>query len=204
MQVHAVAVPRQRDIAAVDAHSRRRQHMGAVHRHALRLVDGRGIAMVDPVIVLEVEANGSAIVDLHGHGLRADLLEGPERAVLHAKPSFVLQEHDAIPAGEVSLAALDTATCISAPRFPASRIRSRAASLSARTSSLVWVRMIRLLARSRASDYTAAAGANLQSTERTSRSPSNTAAHSLPRHLRRSQTRGLNREYGPLTAYGIG
>ena len=107
MQLHAVAVPRQGDIAAVGIHARRRQHMGAVHRHALRLVDGRGIAMVDPVVVLEVELHGSAVVGLHGHGLRADLLDGPERAVLHAKAAFVLQEHDAIPAGEVSLAALD-------------------------------------------------------------------------------------------------
>ena len=63
--------------------------------------------MVDPVIILEVEANGSAIVGLHGHGLRAHLFDGPERAVLYAKASFVLQEHDAIPAGEVALAALD-------------------------------------------------------------------------------------------------
>ena len=91
-------------------HARRRQHMGAVHRHALRLVDGRRIAMVDPVVILEVEANGSAIVGLHGHGLRADLFDGPERAVLHAKAAFVLQEHDAIPAGEVARAALDRHT----------------------------------------------------------------------------------------------
>jgi hypothetical protein len=88
-------------------HARRRQHMGAVYRHALSLVDGRGIAMVDPIIVLEIEANGSAIVGLHGHGLRADLFDGSQRAVLHAKATLVLQEHDAVPAGEVALAALD-------------------------------------------------------------------------------------------------
>ena len=88
-------------------HAWRRQHMGAVHRHALSLVDGRGIAMVDPIIILEVEANGSAVVGLDGHGLRADLLDGPERAVLYAEPALVLQEHDAVPAGEAALAALD-------------------------------------------------------------------------------------------------
>ena len=107
MQVHAVAVPRQGDIAAMGVHAWRRQHMGAVHRHALSLVDGRGIAMVDPVIIPEVEANGSAIVGLHRHGLRADLFDGSQRAVLHAEPALVLQEHDAIPAGEAALAALD-------------------------------------------------------------------------------------------------
>ena len=110
MQVHAVAMPRQGDIAAMGIHARRRQHMGAVHRHALRLVDRRGIAVVDPVVILEVEANGSAVVGLNGHGLRADLFDGPERAVPYAEASFVLQEHDAIPAGEVAVAALDRHT----------------------------------------------------------------------------------------------
>jgi hypothetical protein len=84
--------------------------MGTVHRHALSLVDGRRIAMVDPAIILEVEAHGSAIVGLHGHGLRVDLLDGPERAVLHAKPALVLQEHDAVSAGKISRAAFDRHT----------------------------------------------------------------------------------------------
>src|SRR6185295_11992188 len=107
MQVHAVAVPRQGDIAAMGVHARRRQYMGAVHRHALGLVDGCGIAMVDPIIILEVEANGSAVIGLHGHGLRADLFDDSQRAVLHAKAAFILQEHDAVARGEVALAALD-------------------------------------------------------------------------------------------------
>ena len=110
MQVHAIAVPRQGDIAAVGVHPWRRKHVGAVDRHALRLVDGRGIAMVDPVIILEVEADGSAIVGLHGHALRVDLPDGPERAVLHAKAALIPQKHDAISAGEVAYAAFDRHT----------------------------------------------------------------------------------------------
>ncbi|SFW36635.1 hypothetical protein [Nitrosovibrio sp. Nv17] len=47
MQVRAVPVARQGDIAAVSVHAGRCQHMGAVHRHALRLVDRGGIAVVD-------------------------------------------------------------------------------------------------------------------------------------------------------------
>ena len=105
MQVHAVAVARQGDIAAVGVHARRRQDMGAVHRHALRLVDGRGIAVVDAVVVLEVERDAAPVVGAHGHGSFADLNDGPERAVLHAKAALVLQEHDAISAGEATLAA---------------------------------------------------------------------------------------------------
>src|SRR6185312_6769013 len=70
-------------------------------------VDGGGIAMVDPVIVLEVEANGAVIVGAHGNALRADLLDGSERAVFHAEATFVLQEHDAVSAGEAAPATLD-------------------------------------------------------------------------------------------------
>jgi len=110
MQLYTVAVPRKGDIAAVGIHSRRCQYMGAVYRHALRLVDGRGIAVVDLVVVLQVELHGSVIVGLHGHALCVDLLDGAERAVLHAKAALVLQERDAIPAGEASLAALDRYT----------------------------------------------------------------------------------------------
>src|ERR1700712_1040228 len=91
-------------------HTRRRKHMSAVHRHALRFVDRRRIAMVDSVIILEVEVHGSAIVDLNGHGPRVYLFDGTEGAVLDAKAAFVLQEHDAIPAGEGAVAALDRRT----------------------------------------------------------------------------------------------
>jgi hypothetical protein len=81
--------------------------MGAVHRHALRLVDRGGIAVIDVGIVLGVEGDAAAIVGAHGHALRADLLDRAERAVLDAQPALVAQEHDAVAAGELALAALD-------------------------------------------------------------------------------------------------
>ena len=107
MQVRAVAVTRQGDIAAMGVHARRRQNMGAVHGHALRLVDGRGIAVVDAVIILEVERDAAPVVGAHRHGSGANLNDGPERTVLYAKAAFVLQEHDAISAGEVAFATFD-------------------------------------------------------------------------------------------------
>lgn len=70
MQVRAVAVTGQRDIAAMGVHARRRQDVGAIHRHALRFVDRGGIAVVDLVVVLEVEGDGTAIVGTHGQGFR--------------------------------------------------------------------------------------------------------------------------------------
>ena len=74
VQVHAVAVARQGDIAAVGVHARRRQDMRAVHGHALRLVDGRGIAVVDAVVVLQVERDVAPVVDavLRQHDLGMD------------------------------------------------------------------------------------------------------------------------------------
>ncbi|CAA0093309.1 Uncharacterised protein [Starkeya nomas] len=70
--------------------------MGAVYGHALRLVDRGGIAVVDLVVVLQVERDIAPVVGADGHALGADLLDGAERAVLHAKAALVLQEHDAI------------------------------------------------------------------------------------------------------------
>ena len=107
MQGRAVAMTGQGYIAAMGVHARRRQDVRAVHRHALRLVDGRGIAVVDPVVVLQVEGDEAAIVGAHGHGFLADLFDSAERTVLHAKPTLVLQEHDAIPDGEGPRAAFD-------------------------------------------------------------------------------------------------
>jgi len=46
---------RPRDIAGMGIHAGRGQHMGAVDRHALRLVDGGGIAMIDAVVVLQIK-----------------------------------------------------------------------------------------------------------------------------------------------------
>jgi hypothetical protein len=86
--------------------------MGAVRGHALRLVDRRGIAVVDLAVVLQVERDIAAVIGAHGHGLRADLLDGPERAVFPAKPALVLQEHDAVAGGEAAFAAFDADTHI--------------------------------------------------------------------------------------------
>jgi hypothetical protein len=43
--------------------------MRLIDRHALRFVDGRGIAMIDMGIVLEVERDLSAIVEPHRHAV---------------------------------------------------------------------------------------------------------------------------------------
>src|SRR3546814_17886656 len=81
--------------------------MRPVHGHALRLVDGRRIAVVYAVIVLQVERDVASVIGARGHALRADFLDRAKRAVLHAKAALVLQEHDTIPAGKTALAPPD-------------------------------------------------------------------------------------------------
>src|SRR3546814_10055529 len=93
MELHAVAVPRQRHIGRMTVHPRRRQHMRLIDRHALRFVDGGGIAMIDMGIVLEVERDPPAIVEPHRHAVGGHALDMAQRAVLHAKAALVFQEH---------------------------------------------------------------------------------------------------------------
>src|SRR3546814_4681775 len=88
-------------IGRMTVHPRRRQHMRLIDRHALRFVDGGGIAMIDMGIVLEVERDPPAIVEPHRHAVGGHALDLAQRAVLHAKAALVFQEHDAVAAGEL-------------------------------------------------------------------------------------------------------
>src|SRR3546814_2135148 len=65
MKLHAVAMPRQRDIGGVAIQSRRREHMGTVRRHTLCLMDCGGITVIDGGIVLRIERDGSEIGRAH-------------------------------------------------------------------------------------------------------------------------------------------
>ena len=71
MQRQPVAVARHGDIGGMAIHARRGQHMGAVHRHALRLVDRGGVAMIDMGVILHVKSDLAAIVGAHRHALGA-------------------------------------------------------------------------------------------------------------------------------------
>ena len=46
---------RERHIGGMTIQARCRQHMDPVDRHALRLVDGGGVAVIEMGIILEVE-----------------------------------------------------------------------------------------------------------------------------------------------------
>ncbi len=106
MELHALAMPRQRHIGRMAVHPRRRQHMRLIDSHPLRFVDGGSIAMIDMGIVLEVERHRSAIVEPHRHAVGRHPLDLAQQTVLHAKPALVLEEHDAVAAGELPRAAL--------------------------------------------------------------------------------------------------
>src|SRR3546814_9635410 len=92
MERHAVTMTRQRDIGTVTIHARRRQHMRPVHRHALRLVDRGGIAMIEIAIVFDVKRDIAPVIGTHRHALLADPLDRPERAIFHLQTALVRSE----------------------------------------------------------------------------------------------------------------
>src|SRR3546814_11845246 len=83
MKLHAVAMPRQRDIGGVAIQSRRREHLGTVRRHTLCLMDCGGITVIDGGIFLCIESDGSAVVQCSGHSVSRDASDRAPRAGLY-------------------------------------------------------------------------------------------------------------------------
>lgn len=108
VQLDAVAMTRQRDIGGMAVEPRCRQHMRAIDRDALRLVDRRGVAVIDPIIILHIERDRTAIVELNRHASRAHALDAAERAVLDPEAALVAQEHHPVAGRELTRAALDS------------------------------------------------------------------------------------------------
>ena len=67
MKLHRIAVPRERHIGGMAIKPRRRQNIGSIHGHALRSVDGRGIAVIGRGIILETERNRAAVIPHRSH-----------------------------------------------------------------------------------------------------------------------------------------
>jgi len=80
--------------------------MRTIDRHALRFVEGRGIAVIDRRITLRRERHLAPAVEPHCHALRRDVRDRPQRAVLHAQRSLVAQEHAPVARGEVAMPAV--------------------------------------------------------------------------------------------------
>src|SRR3546814_14436458 len=70
--------------------------MRPIHRHALRLVDRGGIAMIEVAIVFDVERDTAPVVGTHRHVAFADTFDRPKRAVLDLQAALIAQEHDAV------------------------------------------------------------------------------------------------------------
>ncbi|MCY1170355.1 hypothetical protein D9M73_104230 [compost metagenome] len=84
---------------------RRREHMDAVDGYPLRLVDRGGVAVIDLVIVLDVERDRAPIVEHHRHACLREGLDGAERSILHAHAALVFQEHDPVAGRECTATA---------------------------------------------------------------------------------------------------
>ena len=70
--------------------------MRPVHGHALRLVDGGGIAVVEVAIILNIERYGTSIIRADGYMAFVHLLDAAQRPVLHLQAALIAQEHDAV------------------------------------------------------------------------------------------------------------
>jgi hypothetical protein len=108
--------------------------MGAIDRHALRFVDGRGIAMIDMGIILEVERDRGR-VEPHRHAVARHRSIVPSVPFFTPSAALVLQEHDAV-AARTRVPARRDAT---SSQLAGARSRSRAAWLR-RAPRHWWVR----------------------------------------------------------------
>src|SRR3546814_10840709 len=70
--------------------------MAAIDRHALRLVDRRGIAMIDMGIEFEIDVDAFAIVEPNRQPLGACPFDRSERAILDPHRFLVAQEKNAV------------------------------------------------------------------------------------------------------------
>src|SRR3546814_10806126 len=63
MELHPVAIPRQRHIGRMAVHAGGGEDMRPIDRHALRFIDGGGIAMIDMGIIFQVERDRSPVIE---------------------------------------------------------------------------------------------------------------------------------------------
>lgn len=119
MQLHAIAVPRQRDIGRMPVEPRRRQHVNSVDRHPLRFVDRGGVTVIDRRVILQVERHGATVVEHHCHACGRDAFNPPERSVLHAEAAFISAEHHSVTNGKRALDLFNSKRDIAAKRSSA-------------------------------------------------------------------------------------
>ena len=106
MKLDPVAVAGKRDIGGMPVKAGSREPIGAIDGHTLGLVDRRRVAVIDLVIVLYVERDRSADVELNRHACSRQALDVTKRAVLDPKATLILQEHDPVAGRKPALATL--------------------------------------------------------------------------------------------------
>ena len=105
-------MPGHRDIGEMPVHCAGGHDEGSIHRRALRLVDRRGIAVIDRGVIGDGDRDhaGSAIavsaVELGRDPAFLDPGHRSEHAVLHSEIPVVLKEHNSVTGGKGSLAVM--------------------------------------------------------------------------------------------------
>ena len=113
VKLNALPVPGHRHIGEMPVHRPRRQHIGAVDRRPLVLVNRGGISVIYRVIGVHgyrdsarPHPNARWAVEPDFQHTRFDGFHRPQHAVLHPEIAVILQEHDPVALGKLPLAAV--------------------------------------------------------------------------------------------------
>jgi hypothetical protein len=109
-QLDAFAMAGHAHIRQMAVRARRGEHETALDRYALRLVHGRGVAVIERGLIGELEFNFPTVMAVQPDPQRSfvDFEHLAKRAVLDAQLTVILEEHHSFAAGEVAFAALDS------------------------------------------------------------------------------------------------
>ena len=102
VELGALAVAGHADVGQMAVHSGRGQHEAVIDRGTLRLVHGRGIAVIERRVVAEIETDltpRSAPSRTTRIASRFTSVTVPKVAVLHSKVAVVLQKHHPLALG---------------------------------------------------------------------------------------------------------
>src|SRR3546814_16310625 len=93
MELHPVAMPRQRHIARMAVHAGGGEDIRPIDRPALRSIEGGGIAMIDRGIIFQVARDRPPVLITPRHAVRPYAIHLPLRAVTPPNDTLGLRDH---------------------------------------------------------------------------------------------------------------
>ncbi len=105
-QVRILTVPGERDVGRRSIHIAAAEHVGAIDRHTLRLVDRGCVAVIERVVNGQIHAERPLVVESHLHARTLDSLDRGKRTVGDPEGTVILQEVDPVSLRERARAVL--------------------------------------------------------------------------------------------------